>query len=343
MQINSFKKNIAIALSLITFFALQGDVFAADTIPTQIPDLDEQIEVTVSPTFPEPNQAVTITLDAYGIDLDNSNITWTSNGKTLLQGNGQKVLNTNSGNLGQTTTIIATISAPNSKLIKKTITIVPQSVDLIWEAKTYTPPFYKGKAMYSPQEKIKFVAIPTGTAINSKNAIYKWSIDGEVLGDKSGFGKNMLNYTGDILAKPIEISVEASDGNDNIAKNTLPIAPTNPEVYFYEKSPLYGTLFNKELSTLFDLGTNQEGTMSVYPFFYGVDGREDGTLEYSWTINNSPIEVPVYQNDMTFRNIDNISGKSVAGVTVTNKDNFLEQVNKSTLINFQKADSAISF
>ncbi|MES2224006.1 MAG: hypothetical protein V4469_03705 [Patescibacteria group bacterium] len=326
-------------LSLL--FVFQTFAFAQDTIPTQIPDLDEQIDVTLDPSFPQPGEPITVTLDAYGVDLDNSNISWTANGTTILEGKGQKVLKTTAGKSGQITTIKAAIDAPNSKEVIKTVTINPQSVDIIWEADTYTPPFYKGKALFSAEEKVTFVAMPNQTS--AKNTIYKWSQDGEVLKDQSGFGKNTLPYEGDILAGQVDVSVETTDGTQNTASNNISIAPTKPEVYMYEKNPLYGTLFNKELSTLFDLGTNQEGTLSIYPFFYGVTNRGDSKLTYNWSINNNPIEVPTTQNDMTFRNTTNVDGKSAINIDVINTDNSFEDVSKGTLINFNKPGNPLSF
>ncbi len=145
-----------------------------------------------------------------------------------------------------------------------------------------------------------------------------------------------FKYTGDIISKPSDFVVDVSDGNGTTAENYMAIAPTDPEVYIYENNSRYGILFNKELSSLFDLGTNQEGSLSVYPFFFGATDRSSKNLQYTWTINNTPIEVPTNQNDMTFRNTENIDGKSQVGVTVTNTTNFLEEIQKTILINFQK-------
>jgi hypothetical protein len=75
-----------------------------------------------------------------------------------------------------------------------------------------------------------------------------------------------------------------------------------------------------------------------------VTSRASKNLEYRWTINNIPINVPLNQNDMTFRNTENVEGKSEVGITLTNSDNFLQEVQKSTLINFKKANGdAFSF
>ncbi|MDB5204555.1 MAG: seg [Candidatus Taylorbacteria bacterium] len=326
---------LKIILGLFVFFSFQNIVFAENmTIPTEIPDLEEQIDVTVDPKYPQPSDPVTITLDAYGVDLNNSDISWANGGKTLLQGKGERVLKTTAGKAGEIVTISATIAPPNSRQLVKTITITPQSVDILWEAKTYTPPFYKGKAMFSPQEDLKLVAIPN--QISSSNAIYKWTQDGVVYADRSGFGVNTFKYTGDIISKPTDFVVDVSDGNGNTAENFMAIAPTDPEVYIYENNPRYGILFNKDLSNLFDLGTNQEGNISIYPFFFGATDRASKNLEYKWMINNATIEVPTDQNDMTFRNTQNVDGKSQIDITVTNTDNFLEEIQKTTLINFQK-------
>jgi len=338
-QKNKYLKTFT--LSLLVILSFQSFVYSADTIPTQISDLEEQVDVTINPRYPQPGETVTISLDAYGIDLDNTKITWSSNGQTLSEGKGQKNITITADAAAKSTVIKAVLLPPNSKRIEKTITITPQSVDVLWEAKTYTPPFYKGKAMFSPQESLKFVAMPD--QISPSSAIFKWTMDDEVLGSKSGFGKNILTYTGDILLKQVDLSVEVSDGKGNTAKKNLSLAPLNPEVYIYEDNYLYGKLFNKELSTLFDLGQNQESTISIYPFFYGTNTRSNSNLEYKWTINGQRIDVPTNQNDMTFRNTENINGKSSVGVSVTNTDNYFEDVQKSTLINFNRANVEFAF
>ena len=335
MEIIKIKtKYLGIFIGLLVLFSSIQTGYADVTIPTQIPDLDEQIDMTVAPKYPQPGTTVTITLDAYGVDLNNSEISWSNGTKTLLQGKGERILKTNAGRAGESITITATITPPNSREIQKTVSISPQSVDILWEAKTYTPPFYRGKAMFSPQEELKLFAIPN--QINVAKAIYKWTEDGEVHADKSGFGVNTYKFVGDLISKKSDFVVNVSDGDGNTAENYLSIAPTDPEVYVYENSPLYGVLFNKDISTYFDIGSKQEGTVSIYPYFYGVSNRSSKKIEYKCLINGAPINVPTIQNDMTFRNTDNVSGKSKIDIMVTNIDNFLEEVQKSVIINFQK-------
>lgn len=332
---SSTNKYLSILFILFVFFSFVSMVKAEiSTIPTQIPDLEEQVDISIDPKYPKPGDPVSIKLEAYGIDLNNSEITWTNGSKVLLQGKGEKTLQTTVGKEGQNMTITARIVPPNSKELERTITINPQNVDILWESKTYTPPFYRGKALFSPQETLKLVAIPN--QIDGAKAIYKWTEDDEVHADRSGFGVNTYKFVGDIISKRSDFAVNVSDGNGISAENTIAMAPTNPEVYIYENSPLYGVMFNRELSSLFDMGTNQEGTLSVYPYFFGVTSRSDKSIEYKWTINDVPINVPTVQSDLTFRNTENVDGKSKIGLIVTNINNFLQEVQKGTLINFKK-------
>lgn len=334
-------KYLKLIFLFFVFFSLQNVAIAAETIPTQIPDLEEQVDISITPKYPLPNETVVITLDAYGIDLNESDISWSNGDKTLLEGKGEKVLKTVAGNAGRPTIITATINPPNSRQLKRTITINPQSVDILWESNTYTPPFYKGKAMFTPQETVKLIAIPN--QIDPKNAVYKWTENGEVFADRSGFGKNTFKHVGDIIARTVDFVVNVSDANKTTAENYISMAPVSPEVYIYEDNSRYGVLFNKELSTLFDIGTRQEGSVSIYPYFYGSSSRNAKNLDYRWTLNNITIDVPSYQNDMTFRNKENVDGKSIIGITVTNTDNFLQEIQKATLINFKKSSDNIEF
>src|SRR3989344_1173365 len=49
-----------------------------------------------------------------------------------------------------------------------------QSVDLLWQGETYTPPFYKGKSLWSNQSRITFFAMTNGLG-NPANLSYKWT------------------------------------------------------------------------------------------------------------------------------------------------------------------------
>jgi hypothetical protein len=310
-------------------------------IPSQIPDLEEQISTDVSPASPKPGDNVTITLSAFGTDLNAANISWSVNGSTIKHGLGQRVLNVLAGKAGSRVEIVATIQPLNGNTITKTFSINPETVDMIWEAHTYTPPFYKGKALFSPQENVVFVAMPnlkasSGGSVNPNNVTYTWRQNTQVVGDRSGYGVNAFSYAGGILASPVIIDVNVNDEGGDNAENYISLAPTDTTMALYEDSPIYGVLFNNELSGGFDFGSKEERTVAAYPFYFGASGKSDSDLSYVWTINGSQISVPERQNEMTLRNTNGETGISILGSSITNTSNILEGSAAQTSVNFAK-------
>jgi len=338
-------------LILVTFLALSQSAFAltaADLpIPTQIPDLEEQVEGTMNPQYPSPGEKVTITLEAYGTDLNQAMIVWSINGTETLRGRGQKVLSLVAGSLGESQIIRAAISPINGIPVTKTFYVNPQSIDIVWQADTYIPPFYRGKAMFSPQTKVTLVAMPNiadqnGAQVSPSDVVYKWKKDFVVLGKNSGYGAQTLSYIGDILMQPVNIGIEASINSGNTAATYLDLAPTSPILGLYEQSPIYGTLYNREISGIFDFGNSSEKNILVVPYFFSAESKASFSLAYEWSINGSIINVPSDQSTMTLRNSENLEGQSQIGVTVSNEKNFLEGASGSTLINFKKSSRPTS-
>lgn len=346
-----FKYGVVVFSFIFLFFGVAKITLGLSVsdlpIPTQIPDLEEQIDVTVNPEFPRPGDQVKITLDAFGTDLNNATITWTVDGKVAEQGKGQISLTFTAGNAGRQSNIKVTVQPVNSRLVTKSFVITPQSVDVVWEAQTYTPPFYKGKAMYTPQEKLVFVAMPNfiqGNSIVGPDTVtYKWKEDLTVEGNRSGYGVQRFDYRGGILMRPVDIGVEVSTQNGLGAENHVILGPTSPEVTLYENSPLYGILFNKEISRNFEFGSAEERSIAAFPYFFGATDRNDPDLSYKWTINGNAINVPKDQTDMTFRNTENLEGKSIIGIVVNNISNFLEEAKSAMIIDFKRPGKSSLF
>ena len=333
-----------------TILSIGNFSFAVEklTIPGQITDLEEQIDATLVPEFPTPGDEVTITLSAFGTDLNNATITWYVDGKNAKQGKGERVFKIKAGKQGQNINIKVTIDTLNGPTVTKNFTINPQTVDIVWEAGSYTPPFYKGKALFTPMGKVTFVAMPNitgsnGGLVDSRTITYKWGQNNEILGSLSGYGQNVLTYTGNILARPVETTIEAKTADGIAAQNYLTLATTFPETNIYEDSPLYGTLFNNEVSGTFSLQNNEEKTIAAYPFYINAGSRLNSEIAYGWKINYTDIDVPTGQNKMTFRNTENLEGKSLVNVSTILGTNFLQKSNTDTMIEFKKPSKVFSF
>lgn len=327
-------------------FALATSAIAATTTATSTvpmadtkPSITEQIEFTIEPSFPKPESDVKVTLEAYGMDLNTANIAWIVNGKTAKEGVGEKTFSLKAGKEGSVTKVEASIETQDGQTVKKQFYINPQTVDIIWEARTYTPPFYKGRSAYTPQEKIVFAAMPNLTTVNGspispRQTIYKWIKDDTVLGSLSGYGRSSYLYGGSVLGIPVNVTVEASAETGQAARAHVTISPTAAEVGFYEDSPSLGILFNREISSGLNLTGAKEKSIAVYPYYFGVSGVSDSRLSYTWTMNGARLEATKDQSRMTFRNEGNENGVATIGMIINNDTNFLQGAIGGTVINF---------
>ncbi|HYC34599.1 MAG TPA: hypothetical protein VEC13_02600 [Candidatus Paceibacterota bacterium] len=337
-------------LKLSSILILLNAIFLSETIaqslsiPGQIPELEEQVSVIVEPTLPKPYEVVKIKAEAYGTDLSRAFITWKVNNVVKKSGRGEQSFEINSGAPGTLQTITLDIQPSGGPLISKVITIKPQEVDVIWEARSYAPPFYKGKTLQGYMGDIVVVAIPNfysaGRPVNSHNPYFKWQLNGDLLSSDSGLGKNFITMTGGILLQPQDIQVSVTDDDFNKSERFMTIEPEESFVLFYRNSPLYGIMFNQAIAgyTL----KSPEISLTAIPYFFESSSRSSGKLEYEWRVNGEAS--PISSSDTaTFRYVDDKAGTSLVGVTVKNNEEFLQEQSTRARIELQPEAQKIEF
>ena len=275
-------------------------------------DLNTQnINIKLNPEFPSANQVVTASTDVYITDMSRATISWFIDGVLKLEGVGAKEFSFRTKNFGETTDLTIQINSSDIGQVARTFKIIPAELDLIWEADTFTPPFYKGKALNTHQAVVKIVAFPNfikedGTKINPEELIYTWKKDWKVLDDSSGYSKNSLSFIGPELYRDniISVEVETLDGTIKSKKNIV-IKNRNPEIVFYEEDPLLGVLNNKNLE-FFPLFNNdsEEVKIIAYPLFFSMYNKED--MKYDWFVNNDPAQG--FENKITLRREEGVVG-----------------------------------
>jgi len=285
------------------------------------------INVEMSPENPGPNQSVYVSLTSYITNINSATITWKINGKTQKTGKGEKSFDFTSGDTGSTVTLDITVATTDSGTINKTLKIKPSSVDLIWQNDGFVPPFYKGKALFSYQNKITFIALPhitnsSGVEISAKNLIYKWTKNGTIDDTSSGFGKNSYTVTPSLIARPLNIQVEAtSPSGDGAGRGNALATPVNPSVIFYRKNPLYGIEFQRALTDTVKLQDSKEIAVIAMPFYFKINSPGIG---FKWSINNSPINNGSGSNIQVFRQTEGVSGTSYISLSVENENEILQ-------------------
>ena len=309
---------------------------AGNGLNTPLP-VDDTLTATIVPENPTPNSNVFIDLADYSTDLNRANISWFLNGNKVLEGVGKKSFSTKVGDIGQKTTIKVVIITVEKRTLENTYTFTPSSLSIIAEVRGYTPPFYKGRALFANQGTLHLVALPDfissdGTRVDPSTLIYKWKRNGQLLNDVSGYGKNVVDISEGVPLGSFEIDVEATTFDGSLTSNTtLVMIPQDPKIIFYEKDPLYGYLFNRAMTSPFSL-TNNEISITAFPYFFSIN-RGNSSLTYEWSMNNSIVSSGT-NDTMTFKNTNGDTGSSNISISITNVNRIFQMANANLTVNY---------
>jgi hypothetical protein len=301
---------------------------------------EASLNIEMVPQNPGPNQLVSVSVVSYSTDINAANISWIVNGKTEKSGRGEKLFTFKVGDIDTTTTLVVRVNTNEGDYIEKVFQIKPAGVDLTWESKSYVPPFYKGKAMFTYQSPITFIAIPhltnsAGQEISAKNLIYKWIKNGSVMDTESGYGKNTFTMIGPLIARTIDMRVEVtSPTNSTVGIGMIKIDPINPSVIFYKKNPIYGIEFQSALSGTVEMNDSKEISIFGAPYFFGVTKADDSPLSYKWAINGTAIEGNQGGPIQVFRQKEGVSGISNISLSIENTVKILQVASNNFNLKF---------
>lgn len=284
-----------IIFSALVFFALPFFVNA------------QNIDLRYTPTYPASGDMVSISLSAFGVDINTAEISWYKDGNFERKGVGMKNFNFT---LGANSNVIRSIIKTGSSTLEKSVIINSSSMDVLWEVVgSYEPPFYKGKIHPIKGSTVRVVAIPQikddkGLVPDSGRFIYGWKKDGNSFAGQSGFGANSFSYQSQILDRDNTIEVEASGLSRALAKSVT-ITPTNSEIHFYEYSLVYGPMYNKAVRDNQTFNTRRINILAE-PYFIFTKNIENPLLETEWRVNNL-VNNPPQKNLMLMNIADNIN------------------------------------
>lgn len=255
------------------------------------PDALNQVVIftDLTPEYPGPYQEVVIKLDSYTTKLDSNTISWFVDGKLVTKGVGLRTFTVTSGAIGSQKVVTASVLASNGYVTQQKIVIAPAAVDLIWQALSYTPPFYKGKALIPHQGAVIVSAEPTlyqgGKRIPSSQLVYKWKQEDTTLVDQSGYGKNSVTIEPKLPLDAQKISVEVTTVDGKIkAVNSIRLTSQNPLVVLYEEDALTG-IRSQQAITLNHTVQGKNSRISAIPYFFSTTKRLSSAVQFNWLLN----------------------------------------------------------
>jgi len=280
---------------------------------------DSSVNAIVIPENPAPKTAVTIRLESPLVDLASANIVWFVNGKKVKEGKDVRILDFTLPETGQTK-VEAQISSNDYGYIVKNFSFAPTLVEILYQANSFTPPFYKGKALIPPEGVVTLLAESafktSAGVIPARNLIYTWKKDGVIDGPNSGLGKNTYTYNNGRLGEDAPlIEVAVSSGGSSLRGNaTFRVGSVQPEIIFYESNPLLGVMLNQKIPEDYFLN-KQEITFVAYPYYFGGKNTEAEHLKYNWQISGS--KVAPTGNSKTLLTVRKPEGKGASSVSLS--------------------------
>lgn len=300
----------------LSFMLLGPLIAAAQGIPL------DPIRVRVTPEVPGPQSPVRIELQDATASLRDAVITWYLNGAVALSGAAQRSFSFTTGALGKTTLVSVRIETGGA-VIEREFTFRPGFVRLTFEADTYTPPFFRGKALLSPGAGARVFAFTDirsagGGRIPESSLLFEWERNGTKFADRSGLGVSSFSFTGNQLSEGEEIAVNvlSSDGT-RVGRGSLFVPAVDPLIRFYERDPLRGIVYENALTSAAFAG--EEITVVAEPYFFSGAARGSASLVYEWKLDGEPVAPGNASGILTFRNERGGSGEALVAVSVQHK------------------------
>jgi hypothetical protein len=260
-----------------------------------------------------PINTITLNLSSIYKDIGGTKVFWFEDNVLVEEGVGLISHRVSLGPIGSSITVAAVLGIPGSLGAERaTIILSPAYIDLIWEAQTAVPPFYRGKALPSHESFIKTMAIPNfGTTTPGSVINYSWKKNRTI---SIGDGLNIISagLFGAWEKTSTNIQVNATY-KDQTAVSQVNIPSFVPTLQFYEISPTQGILTNESLNGS-PIRNSSEISLTVVPFGFSSIDRNKSKIQYKWKAGKKEIKKGVGYDSETLslsRNNSNLKNGEI--------------------------------
>ncbi len=295
---------ICAALLCVPFFASAQTTGSATGLGLR--NTDTAVLIHAEPATPAAGAVVRFTAESPLFDLTKSMITWSVNGKETTKGIGEKVIDITIDKKGTPVTVHVDVTNDSWGNASADVSIAPLQLDLLIDAMSYVPPFYRGRALPAAGGHIHAQAlarfVQNGARVSEKIITYTWKQNGRTLGSISGLGRSAVTLEAPALFDSNQITVLATTDDGALsAETSATIASVEPILALYENHPLFGIMFHQMTPNSLTV-PSAERTFVAIPYFADALRAEDPHLRYAWSVNDSPIAASSTKtNEITIR------------------------------------------
>ncbi len=248
--------------------------------------INTDLTLEIQPSFPQPGEEVTLTLNDYGGSYYGASLEWFSNGVIIAGATNQRSITVTAPGIGEKETIAVVLKMSNGLTTSVKQVIAPVYADIIVEPQTHVPGFYKGRALPSAGSTINLTALLSDGRMMGSDLVYTWRVNEEVLEGGPLRGRNRISFVAP-QDKELIISLEVTrPTGETVANRSIYVASMTPELHFYEVNALYG-IETRAIRDNFTMIGNS-ATIKAEPYYLAssVFNRPD-ILE--WKINQNQV------------------------------------------------------
>jgi len=321
-KISFLISTLCLSFLLVTLVHAQSDPIIIDL------DVNATITLSMSPQNPTPGDTVHLKVTGGSlVDLQDSTITWFQNGKNISKGVGNTDLDIKAGALGQEINIVVQVTPPGGISSTQTLSIIPTHIDLLIDSDSYTPPFYRGRALPSAGTRLRMQALtyfkrPNGSLIPPSSIIYTWSQNGQIAGSLSGLGHQTVTLPSPVLYSTDVIKVDAASTDGTLhGSASITLSSVQPLITLYEDHPLFGLMYHQMMGDQTSI-PDSEMTFAAVLYFAQIKGPTDPRLQYTWKVNGAVVPSNAVRPDEITINADKSKGDANIGLSISHTTNF---------------------
>jgi hypothetical protein len=332
------RQKTRINLIIVFFFSF---IFIPLSVSSQltIPRISPTISFSISPNIPKPFEKIDVSIQSYSIDLDLSSIDWFIDGERIAIGDGLVTVSTTLGDIGSETIVSVVIRPDEITEILEQISIRPSYVSILWEARTYTPPFYRGRALPSSSSEIfaeaDVVFVRTDDQRVSKDdLVFTWKKNNSTLVNSSGRGKNKIKFKGPLLFREDILTVDVVSTDNQFKASSLTRIPSaEPYITLYKDDPLLGKMFHRAFANNDNI-PGADITLAAIPFYTSIKNPADSHMAYSWKVNNQNIDTdPLDPFRIILRLTGGLIGTANVSLNISHEEDYLQSADKTWSLN----------
>lgn len=297
----------------------------------------DALSLVASPFSPSPGQTVTVRAATPTFDKNTAFFSWSIDGKARadLSGAGKDSITFVAGAVGSQTRVVVDVSRNGGEGGSASLSIVASDLSLPWFAETYTPKWYKGKALPVANSVVSVAAIPQiilgGRALGPNELIYSWDLDDEE-GIVSGIGKEVLRVKmSDLTGTSHHVKVAIEDTGKRIKKEgEVFLIASSPKVVIYPSSPLGGGEW-RAAAAVFITSAGKLLDFVAEPFFFSVASKKN--LSYGWNIARVEVAgAPQNPHALTVNTAGMESGSIAISISADDRDEFVPSASRSFIL-----------